>query len=264
MPPINAATHAALATAITAAAVVTAFAMPVPAMANGHDDSNIVISNGHGDMVKGSGHEVAMTRAVGAFTSIRVEGPLDVHAHPGAPGSVVVKADDNIQHFIETSLDGNVLVLKLARNATFQTNHNLAVDVPFSQLAAVSIRGSGDVHLDDLTAPRFEASVSGSGDLRMDRAAVGSLSGDIAGSGDVTLVGRADEAHYAIAGSGDMHADKLVAKRVSVSISGSGDAAVHATESLEARIAGSGDIRYAGNPPQVNRHVAGSGEIEPM
>jgi hypothetical protein len=244
-------THLALTMAVTAAAVSAAFLLPLPAFAEGAS-------------VAGSGHEVSQTRAVGAFTSIRVEGPVDVHAHPGAAGNVTVRAEDNLQPLIETALEGQTLVVRIARHASFTTRRNLSVDVPFAQLSALQIRGSGDVSIDDLNGPRFEASVSGSGDLRVERATLGTLVTDIAGSGDMSFSGRADEARYAIAGSGDVHAGGMEAKKVTVTISGSGDAEVNATESLDASVSGSGDIHYAGHPSFVGRHVHGSGDIEPM
>jgi hypothetical protein len=49
---------------------------------------------------------------------------------------------------------------------------------------------------------------------------------------------------------------------VAVSIAGSGDARVNATESIDARVAGSGDVTYSGHPHDVNRRVSGSGSIE--
>jgi hypothetical protein len=47
-----------------------------------------------------------------------------------------------------------------------------------------------------------------------------------------------------------------------VSISGSGDAHVNATETIDARVAGSGDVTYSGHPHDVSRRVSGSGSIE--
>jgi hypothetical protein len=247
MQTFTARAHLAVTLAVTATAVGAAFLLPVPAMA--------------ADSIAGSGHEVSLSRTVGAFTSLRVDGPIDVHAHPGTAGALVVKAEDNIQPLIETVVEGQTLVVRLSPHATFHTSKDMSVDVSFAQLSGVAINGSGDVKVDDLTSPRLEASIHGSGDLHVARAALGAVSTDIQGSGDMFLDGRADEARFQIAGSGDVHAEHLVSKRVNVSIAGSGDAMVNASESLEAHVAGSGDVRYTGHPPQVNAHVAGSGGV---
>ncbi|MBP6585664.1 MAG: DUF2807 domain-containing protein, partial [Flavobacterium sp.] len=47
-----------------------------------------------------------------------------------------------------------------------------------------------------------------------------------------------------------------------VNVSGSGDIKVNCTEFIEARVAGSGDIEYKGNPKKVDTKVAGSGTIK--
>ena len=73
--------------------------------------------------------------------------------------------------------------------------------------------------------------------------------------------GSAETLFTSIMGSGDLHLFRLPAKNVHISIHGSGDAEVNASSSLEAAIAGSGDIRYKGKPKAVNPSIAGSGDI---
>jgi hypothetical protein len=48
---------------------------------------------------------------------------------------------------------------------------------------------------------------------------------------------------------------------VKVRISGSGNASVWANESIEAKISGSGDIDYRGNPNKEITKISGSGSI---
>lgn len=247
---LDARSHLVLTMAATAAALATAFLLPVPAVAAGFLD--------------GSGHEATATRSMGAFTALRVEGPVDVHARAGLSGQVVVHADDNLLSQVETVMDGSTLVVRLAPHSSFHTRHPLSVDVPLAPLQSLQVRGSGDVVLDDLQSTRFEASISGSGDVTVPHAQLGALVAEIQGSGDLRIAGRADSARFAIHGSGDVHARDLQARQVDVSISGSGDAEVQASDALTASVAGSGDVRYAGHPAQVNRRVAGSGDIEPI
>ena len=251
------AAHLAATLAVTAAAVLTAFAMPLPAHA-----VTINLFNGDGNTITGSGHEVAVARQVGAFSALRLDSSVDVHAHQGATPSVTVHADDNIEPLVETATDGDTLVVRLRKGASFRTHRNVVVDVVFTSLSAVQQRGSGDLHIDKITGPKFESSISGSGDLQIENAQVGAFALSIAGSGDVVISGTADEARFGIAGSGDINARNFPAKKVSVSISGSGDAHVNATEVIEAKVAGSGDVTYAGHPRDVSRRVSGSGSIE--
>ena len=250
-------THLVATLAVTAAAVLTAFAMPMPAHA-----VTINLFSGNGHTVTGSGKEVDVARKVGAFSVLRLDSSIDVHAHQGATPSVSVHADDNIEPMIETTVEGDALVVRMKKDTSFSTHHNVVVDVVFTTLTAAQQHGSGDLHIDKLTGPKFESTIAGSGDLQIDNAQLGSFALSVAGSGDVVISGTADEARFGVAGSGDIDARNFAAKKVSVSISGSGDAHVNATEAIDAKVAGSGDITYSGHPHDVLRRVSGSGSVE--
>jgi hypothetical protein len=251
------ATHLAATLAVTAAAVLAAFAMPLPAQA-----LTITLVSDGSATVAGSGKEVTVARPVGAFSVLRLDSSVDVHAHQGPAPAVVVQADDNIEPLVETTVEGDTLVVRLKKGSSFRTNHKMIVDVTFTALSASQQHGSGDLHIDKLSGPKFESTIAGSGDLHIDSAQLGSFALSIAGSGDVTIAGSADEARLVVEGSGDIDARNFAAKKVAVSISGSGDARVNATESIDARVAGSGDITYSGRPHDVMRRVSGSGSIE--
>jgi len=251
------ATHFVATLAVTAAAVLTAFAMPTPAHA-----VTINLFSGDGHTVSGSGKEVDVARNVGAFTVLRLDSSIDVHARQGATPSVSVHADDNIEPLIETTVEGDSLVVRMKKGASFSTHHNVVVNVVFTSLTAVQQHGSGDLHIDKVSGPKFESTIAGSGDLQIDSAQVGSFALSIAGSGDVVIAGSADEARFGVAGSGDINARNFAARKVSISISGSGDAHVNATEAIDARVAGSGDVTYSGHPHDVTRRVSGSGSVE--
>ncbi len=251
------ATHLAATLAVTAAAVLAAFAIPLPAQA-----LTITLVSDGSATVAGSGKEVTVARPVGAFSVLRLDSSVDVHAHQGAAPAVVVQADDNIEPLVETTVEGDTLVVRLKKGSSFRTNHKMVVDVTFTALSASQQHGSGDLHIDKLSGPKFESTIAGSGDLHIDSAQLGSFALSIAGSGDVTIAGSANEARLVVEGSGDIDARNFAAKKVAVSVSGSGDARVNATESIDARVAGSGDITYSGRPHDVMRKVSGSGSIE--
>jgi hypothetical protein len=257
----NATTHLIATLAVTASAVLAAFALPTDAHAL-TVSGNTVVGDGDGKSIAGSGKAVAVARQLGAFSVLRVDGPVDVEAHPGAHPGATIHADDNIEPLVETVLDGDTLVVRVRKGASFHTRGRLFVEVEFATLVASQQRGSGGLHINGMTAPKFDASISGSGDLGIANGQLGSFSVDVSGSGDVVLAGRADSARLRLAGSGDINATDLVARRVDVSIRGSGDAHVTATDAIDASIAGSGDIVYAGHPHDVSRRVTGTGSIE--
>jgi hypothetical protein len=258
MRQMNATTHLLVTLAVTAAAVLAAFVIPASAQAvtitlSGGDSANAIV---------GSGKEVGIVRQVGAFSTLQLDNSVDVEAHKGVVPGVTVHADDNIEPMIETIVEGDALVVRLRKGTSFRTHRRISVDVVFSTLTAARQRGSGDLHIASLSAPKFESTIAGSGDLHIDNAQLGTFAVSVAGSGDVKIAGHADDARFGVAGSGDIDATALVSRHVSVSISGSGAARVNATESIEAHVAGSGDVTYGGHPHDVSRRVSGSGSIE--
>ena len=214
--------------------------------------------------IAGSGKHVDVTRRIGAFSRLQMEGPIDVDARPAATPGVIVHADDNVEPLIETVVDGATLTVRPRKGASFRSGHKILVEITFPVLAATRQSGSGDLHVSHVEGARLDSSIGGSGDLRIDDARLGNFTLGISGSGDVTIAGHADEAHFAVSGSGDVDAMTLSARRVDVSVAGSGDVRTTATESLAASVAGSGDVVYDGHPHEVSRQVAGSGSIRPL
>ena len=106
----------------------------------------------------------------------------------------------------------------------------------------------------------LDVSLAGSGDIVLDIETT-AVEGSIAGSGDLTLKGNTDDLNAKVAGSGDFHGFTLQANNTTVSVAGSGDAEVVCNKSLKARVAGSGDIEYRGNPDMEDTKVSGSGTI---
>jgi len=83
----------------------------------------------------------------------------------------------------------------------------------------------------------------------------------MSGSGDITLNGTAKNFEATISGSGDIKAYGLEADNVEATVSGSADIKVTANKMLKARVSGSGDISYRGNPTKVDTKASGSGDI---
>jgi hypothetical protein len=213
---------------------------------------------GWGSGTSGDGKKVTQQRTVGEFKAVRLEGSLDVRVKVGAPTGVAVTIDENLQPLVETTLDGDTLVVATTGSTSYRGEGRVELSTP--SLRAFTIQGSGDAVIDGGQGD-LELSVEGSGDLSW-RGAAGRLSVDVAGSGDVALAGTADLAILEVAGSGDIKARELAARSAEVGVAGSGDVEVTlAGGTLVARVAGSGDVRWYGTAQVERASVAGSGEI---
>ncbi len=199
--------------------------------------SSLSVTNG----VRGSGVLTTQTRSLPSFRAIDLAGGSTITVHVGARQTVVVHADDNLLDRVRTEVRNGVLVV--SERGRFATERPVAVEVTVPSLEGARLLGSGAISVDGVHAPRFTARVLGSGML------------SIAGT-----VGKLDAS---LAGSGAMELGDLTARFVTATVPGSGRLDVHATDTLDASIAGSGSIVYGGHPTTLEQLVSGSGSIRP-
>ena len=140
---------------------------------------------------------------------------------------------------MNTTITNNTL--KISIKGSYSTTSPLIVYLRMPLLENAKVIGSGDMTISDVTKNKVVFSVSGSGDITA-RGSVGILEAVVSGSGDLSL-------------------QNLKAEHINVTINGSGDAEVWANQSISAKVNGSGDIVYKGNPIEVDTKVNGSGDI---
>lgn len=211
--------------------------------------------------VVGNGKVVSNVITTQDYNSILTVGSMDVHLEMGREGKITVTTDENLQEFIIVEVKDNKLVLRIKKKTTLKTKKGIHIVVPFEEISELSLVGSGDVDTKDtIKAKEFEVNLTGSGDINLDISA-GELDAKITGSGDMLLSGDVKDFEVKISGSGDFKGSSLQSDNTQVYISGSGDASVTASDYLKARVNGSGNIKYTGNPKSKDTKVSGSGFI---
>lgn len=156
----------------------------------------------------------------------------------------------------------------LAENAIQSENMDLRVSGSGSMELQVdlngdleaNVSGSGDLRVKG-NCRNLDSSVSGSGKVYIANAIEGTAKFGLSGSGKVLAAGRAKVVKASVSGSGKLLAQDLVTDRCEVNITGSGDVEINVKSELDARITGSGSVRYKGSPNHVNNHSSGSGKI---
>ena len=215
------------------------------------------------DKVKGNGEVTTITRTTSDYNEISCAGSMDFILVKGEEGKITIEGEKNLLKHIITEVKGDKLIVKVERGVYLSSSRNkgIKITIPFQDINDVSLAGSGDLWTKDtISATNLEVSLAGSGDVVVDIDAT-SVEGNIAGSGDLTLKGNTKNLEANIAGSGDFHGFELQAENTEVSVAGSGDAEVVSLKMLKARVSGSGDIEYKGNPSKEDTKVAGSGSI---
>ena len=217
-----------------------------------------------GKKIKGNGEVVTVERSVGDYEAIAVAGWFDVNIVSGREGEISLKGEENLLEYIKTEVKNGKLTIKVKKGYNLQSSNwknGIQVSVPVESVNSVALSGSGDiVGKDVLRADEFNAVISGSGDINLSVEA-DILKAVIAGSGDIVLNGKARDFKVTVSGSGDVEAFDLSADHVKANVSGSANIKVTANESIIARVSGSGDILYKGDPEKVDSKASGSGDI---
>lgn len=126
-----------------------------------------------------------------------------------------------------------------------------------------NVSGSGDMIVRGNLAS-FSSDISGSGKIEMNATVTGMAAFEISGSGKAVATGKSSSVDVDISGSGKVLAADLETGKCRVRISGSGSVEINVKDELDAKISGSGDVRYRGNPAHVNAHSSGSGSVKKL
>ena len=195
--------------------------------------------DGLGTKINGSDNVIKENRQLRDFHTVHILGSLDAEIAFGDTFSCKVKGADNLVPFVETAIRNNTLIISIEEN--YSTKSPLVIYLTMPVLEKAKIIGSGDITISDVTKDKVTLIISGSG--------------DILASGNVDLL------EAVVSGSGDLSLQNLRANHANITINGSGDAEVWANQSISARVNGSGDIIYSGDPVEVDTQVNGSGKI---
>lgn len=222
----------------------------------------LITGFGYAQKVNGNGNLIQKTRNVGSFSGVGVAGSFDVFLVEGNEGKLELNVEENLEPYLVTEVRDGSLKIKWKKGVKVRTSKPTQITVHFKKLNEIALAGSGDiVSRSKLSSNDMEVALAGSGDINLDLD-VQKLKAAISGSGDIQLAGNAVDFTGAIAGSGDLKAGDLKAVNAELVISGSGTMQAYVENSITARISGSGDIKYKGNPDKEDIKVSGSGTVK--
>ena len=213
--------------------------------------------------ISGEGPTLKKEISLDQFDGIKNGFSCDLYITQGEHQKIVLEGQQNILDNLRLEVSDKVLKIKYDKMV--KKSDPVKIYITMNTLTEVSISGSGSLAstnqfngLDDL-----QLAVSGSGNIRLEVDARDIAMG-VSGSGDITLGGTANEIDISVSGSGGIDSRDLAASRCKISISGSGDATIFVKDELDARISGSGNIRYRGDAAKVYSRVSGSGHIRSL
>lgn len=210
-----------------------------------------------GEQVTPRGSGTTRTYDVRDFTAVKLSGSDDVDVRVGGAFSVRAEGDPQILDKLTISRDGNRLIVSRRWSGA---RGNARVFVTLPKLTAASLAGSGDLGIDQVRGPGFDASLAGSGDFRIAQVATDELRLALAGSGDVSVAGQTGRLVVQLAGSGDIDAGGLVARGAEIRSAGSGGIRATVRGPATVALVGSGDVDLGGDARCTIRK-AGSGTV---
>ncbi len=223
----------------------------------------VITSYGQWGGIKGNGNITTITRTTNNYDGIKCAGNMDFILVNGNEGNITIEGEENLLDYIVTEVKGNNLVVKVKNGKSLKPSrgNSIKITIPFKDISKVSLAGSGDLWNEDpINSSNLDVSLAGSGDIVLN-INTSYTKGAVAGSGDLKLKGSTNNLVVKVAGSGDFHGFDLNSNNTEVSVAGSGGAEVVSNESITAKVAGSGDVVYKGNPGKEDTKVAGSGSI---
>lgn len=192
-------------------------------------------------VTRGSGQLASESRPVTGFTKVELSGTGELTIEKTGTESLAISAEDNLLPLLTSEVSGDTLVLGTKRNTEIVTTKPINYALTVKDLTGLTLSGSGNIRVSNLSTPKLTTKISG--------------------SGTITASGTADDQDLDISGSGRYQADQLASKTLNAGISGSGTASVLVSDALDVRISGSGTLTYTGDPTRVTQDVSGSGKL---
>ncbi len=203
----------------------------------------------------------------GSFNSVTLGGPDNVRVVTGGTPSIVATGRNEDLNKIEVELQGTELVVTRQSGVKFQLfgwnkgGKDVTITVTVAKpISAATLKGSGDLNVDQGGGDSFEASLKGSGDLTVDRIMAQAARLSLLGSGDIKARGQSKGVELELAGSGGIDAAELIAETADVELRGSGNIRAHASQSAKVVLKGSGDVTIKGTG-NCQSDKRGSGEV---
>ena len=189
--------------------------------------------------IKGSGDMETREVDVEDFDKVNLRGAFDVEITFGNRQELKITIDDNLWDILEADVHRGTLELDWEKSC--RPDSDCLVEIVVPSLESVDLHGAGDIDISGFTGSSFSFNLSGAGNLTMD--------------------GEVDDLEVRVSGAGNIDTRKLEAQNVEVSISGAGNAKVYASNSLNGRVSGVGNLSYYGDPEHKKTQVSGLGHI---
>jgi len=209
--------------------------------------------------IKGSGHQVSENHKVGNFTNLEVSGGFRVNLKQDSSQSVDITADDNVMKYVHIESDGDRLNIYCKKNVCGSGEMVLTVGVRNLE----KLKGSGAVDFmsqGKITTKDLAINLAGASKIDMDLSAA-NVTTEGTGSSEVRLRGQATSHRMEFTGAGKVHAFDFVVGKYDIHSTGAAECEINVLNELNVSSTGASDVKYKGNPANVNSSKLGAGSV---
>ena len=213
-----------------------------------------------GPGVDGDGNVVSQDRNISNnFDAIEVSRGIDLYLTQSDNTRVTVEADENLHDIIMTEVENNVL--KVYADDNIRRSKKQAVYLTFENISSIEATSGSDVYSEtDINANSLKLKTTSGADMTLSVTANELYCKATSGS-DLQVSGSTNYLNAEATSGSDIKAQKLNATRCDARATSGADVVVNTSSELVAKATSGGDIRYYGNPKNVDKSDNVSGSV---
>jgi Putative auto-transporter adhesin, head GIN domain len=203
--------------------------------------SSQVISSPAGNTAEEPSNVTSESRNVSGFEEIELQGVGNLSIQQTGSESLTVEAEEDVLPKIRTEVENNRLIIAPEPSTNLQITEPINYKLTVKDLNALKLSGSGNINAEGISTDELATTISGAGTLK--------------------AAGETDSQDIYISGAGNYEAEDLESKEVKIDVGGAGSAIVNVSDELDAKVSGSGSVKYMGDPTTVKQDVSGAGRV---
>jgi len=209
--------------------------------------------------VKGSGHQVSESHKMADFSQIDISGGFKVNLKQDSSLAVTINADDNLMKYIHTTIEGDKLRIYSRKNLCGSSE--IVINIGVKNLDRIKTSGAININSDGkLNTKDLSIDLNGASKVNMDLNAA-NVTTEGSGSAEISLKGQASSHKVQLAGSGKIYALDFVVGSYDIETTGASECEINVLHDLTVNTTGASEIKYRGNPSNVNSHKTGASTI---
>lgn len=208
------------------------------------------------------------------FKSIYVNSNYTVYLKQTNKQEVSVEAMTDIYSVTDIKVVDGVLMVNIERKPEnpnkslwakiddIKLNPTMKLYVTMRNIEELQVNGGGKVIAENsLATSDIKLAVNGSGSMDIDLKG-DAVQAEVTGSGSLALRGYATSLDALISGTGTINGFNCPLDNAKIKISGSGIAELNVTNTIDALVAGSGQVKHKGNTKNAQKKIYGSGSVD--